>query len=102
MPPMFHFRRVNGPIPDNAYYEITFHDLNTLLQENHVVAIAGAPAHHWIISHQSEQGAFTILNLPIWPSIGWNANTNRTIGTRVWELPPYPKEMLFRILARGA
>ncbi|KAL4062334.1 hypothetical protein J3A83DRAFT_1863404 [Scleroderma citrinum] len=112
-PALFHFRRVEGPLGDLAYYEISFHHMNTLVEERHVVAIPGATPHKWIIQYQADRGAYTILNLPIRPSTPWTVSPDKTvchyfslwtifilfiqivIGVR--ELPPYPNRMLFRI-----
>ncbi|KAL4062724.1 hypothetical protein V8B97DRAFT_1877545, partial [Scleroderma yunnanense] len=93
----FHFRRVEGPLGDLAYYEISFHHMNTLVEERHVVAIPGATPHKWIIQYQADRGAYTILNLPIRPSTPWTVSPDKTIVIGVRELPPYPNRMLFRI-----
>ncbi|KAL4062726.1 hypothetical protein V8B97DRAFT_2012348 [Scleroderma yunnanense] len=59
MAPSFHFKRVDGPIPDLTYYEISFHHANTLVVGRGVFARVGVAPHKWIIEYQADQDAYT-------------------------------------------
>ncbi|KAL4062728.1 hypothetical protein V8B97DRAFT_1994524 [Scleroderma yunnanense] len=97
-PPLFHFKKVRGDFPSEySYYEISIHNLNTLVEGREVVAIPGARAHTWILEYQSRQHEFVILQHLFWPSSLWNVNANKTISIGLWEEAPYPKRQLFRI-----
>ncbi|KAL4062332.1 hypothetical protein J3A83DRAFT_4194760 [Scleroderma citrinum] len=99
--PAFHFKRVDGPIPDLTYYEISFHHANTLVVGRGVFARVGVAPHKWIIEYQADQDAYTILNLPIWPSTPWTVNTDKKYSEIVYVLTRIELSLLWFGLPGG-